>query len=308
MDQPNVIVICSPTASGKTDLSIELAKKIQGEIVSADSMQIYTGMDIGTAKVTQEEKQGICHYMIDIVQPNERFSVAQYKTEAQKAIETILKKGKRPIVVGGTGLYINSLIYNICYPSFELDSRYREQLEKKVENEGLEKLYEQASKIDPQAIEKISRQDKKRILRVLELYHQTGKTKTELEIESRKIKPPYYYQVYGIKWEREILYERINQRVDNMIQQGLIEEVQSILNKYQGFPTAMQGLGYKEVVSYLQGNFTKEEMIEQIKKQTRHYAKRQMTWFRAIEQMIWLPGQNGTKKNVQTILEGQNIG
>ena len=297
-----VIVICGPTASGKTALSIELAKKINGEIVSADSMQIYKDMDIGTAKPTVEEMQGIEHYLIDFVPPDDRYSVADYKIDAKKAIKKILEKGKTPIIVGGTGLYVDSLIYEIEYPNIEFDENYRKELEEQVEKQGLDKLYEQAKKIDPQAIEKISKNDKKRILRVLEIYHATGKTKTEQEVESRKKEVEYDYKVFALNWDREKLYERINKRVDIMIEQGLIEEVKQISKKYNKFPTAMQGLGYKEVVEYLEGNCTKEEMIEKIKKETRHYAKRQLTWFRKNSQTIWLNGQDDIQKNIDNIL------
>ena len=297
-----VIVICGPTASGKTALSIELAKKIKGEIVSADSMQIYKDMDIGTAKPTVEEMQGIEHYLIDFVPPDDRYSVADYKIDAKKAIKKILEKGKTPIIVGGTGLYVDSLIYEIEYPNIEFDENYRKELEEQVEKQGLDKLYEQAKIIDPQAIEKISKNDKKRILRVLEIYHATGKTKTEQEVESRKKEVEYDYKVFALNWDREKLYERINKRVDIMIEQGLIEEVKQISKKYNKFPTAMQGLGYKEVVEYLEGNCTKEEMIEKIKKETRHYAKRQLTWFRKNSQTIWLNGQDDIQKNIDNIL------
>ena len=301
-----VIVICGPTASGKTALSIELAKKINGEIVSADSMQIYKDMDIGTAKPTKEEMEGIQHYLLDFVSPEERYSVAQFKQDAKKAIKEIINKGKTPIIVGGTGLYVDSLIYEIEYNDIKLDEEYRKSLEKIVEEKGLEELYKKALEIDPRAMEKISKNDKKRIMRVLEIYHSTGKTKTEQEKESRKNPVEYDYRVYAINWDREILYQRINKRVDIMIEQGLIEEVKEILNKYDKFPTAMQGLGYKEVVDYLNGIYTKEEMIEKIKLETRRYAKRQLTWFRKNKQTIWLDGTNDIQNNVNIILEGIN--
>ena len=234
MKKQKVIVICGPTASGKTALSIELAKKINGEIVSCDSMQIYKEMDIGTAKPTKEEMQEIPHYMINTIFPNERYSVADYKKEAML---------------------------------------------------------------------KISSNDKKRILRVLEIYKATGKTKTEQERKSREKEPEFDYLVYGLNMPREKLYERINLRVDIMIKQGLIKEVEEIYKKYNEFPTAMQGLGYKEVVEYLEGHLTKEEMIEKIKQETRRYAKRQMTWFRKNKQTIWLDTENTKQNNLQIILE-----
>lgn len=287
-EKPKVIVICGPTASGKTALSIELAKKINGEIVSADSMQIYKDMDIGTAKPTIQEMQGINHYLLDFVSPDERYSVAQYKKDAKNAIKEIIERGKTPIIVGGTGLYVDSLIYEIEYNDINLDEDYRKQLENIVEKQGLKELYKKAIEIDPIAMQKISPNDKKRIMRILEIYKATGKTKTEQEIESRRNPIEYDYKVFAINWDREKLYQRINKRVDIMIEQGLIEEVENIVKKYNKFPTAMQGLGYKEVVQYIEGNCTKEEMIEKIKMETRRYAKRQLTWFRKNKQTTWL--------------------
>lgn len=302
MQKNKVIVICGPTASGKTALSIELAKKIDGEIISCDSMQIYADMNIGTAKPTIEEMQGIKHYLIGHILPNERYSVADYKRDAKKAIKEILEKNKVPIIVGGTGLYLDSLIYEIDYPEIEFDKLYRQKLEEEVEKKGLEELYQEAKKIDPIATEKISINDKKRILRILEIYHATGKTKTEQEIESRKKEVEYEYKVYALDWNRDKLYDRINRRVDLMIGQGLIEEVKSILNKYKEFPTAMQGLGYKEVVEYLNKIITKDEMIEKIKMETRRYAKRQLTWFRKNKQTRWLNAEE-PEKNIDIIIE-----
>ena len=211
MDKPKVIVICGPTASGKTSLSISLAKKINGEIVSCDSMQIYKEMDIGSAKPTVEEMQEIKHYLVDFVSPEKRYSVSEYKEDASKAIEEIINKGKTPIIVGGTGLYLNSLIYNIQYNEMEVDLNYRRELEKEAEEYGLEVLYNRAKEIDPEAMEKVSANDKKRITRVLEIYNATGRNKTELEKKSRK-EVPYNYLIFGINMERSILYDRINKR------------------------------------------------------------------------------------------------
>ena len=305
--KPKVIVIVGPTASGKTSLSIELAKKINGEIVSCDSMQIYKDMDIGSAKPTQEEMQGIKHYLIDVVSPNERFSVAEYKKQAERAIEEILTKGKVPIVIGGTGLYADSLIYGIEYQEIDYDENYRKSLEIQAQtDDGLKMLYNQAKRIDEEAIKKISENDKKRIIRVLEIYHQTGKTKTELEAESRKNEVKYDYKVFAINMDRQVLYDRINRRVDIMIENGLIQEVENLLKKYKQFPTAMQGLGYKEVVQYFNKELTKEEMIDKIKQETRRYAKRQLTWFRKNKETIWLDGQLGNENNINIILEEIN--
>ena len=224
MSKQKVMVICGPTASGKTKLGIEVANKINGEIISCDSMQIYKDMNIGTAKPTKLEMSQAKHYLVDFVSPTERYSVAEYKKDAEKVIEKILEEGKTPIIVGGTGLYLNSLIYGIDYPNIETDLKYREELENKVNEEGLENLYNEAKKIDPEAIEKISPNDKKRILRILEIYHQTGKNKTEIEAESRKNGVKYDYRIFVLNMDREKLYERINKRVDIIIEQSRIEE------------------------------------------------------------------------------------
>lgn len=303
MSKPKVIVIGGPTASGKTALSIALAKQINGEIISADSMQIYKDMDIGTAKVTKEEMDGIEHHLVDCVSPEIRYSVADFKRDATNAIEEILKKGKNPIVVGGTGLYIDSLIYGIDFNETEVNIEYRNYLEQISEEKGLEYLYNKAKDIDEEAINKISKNDKKRIFRVLELYKSTGKTKTQLEKESRKNGVKYDFHVFAINMERQLLYDRINKRVDLMIEAGLENEVKKLIEKYSNMPTAMQGLGYKEVVEHFNGNSSREEMIEKIKQESRRYAKRQLTWFRKNKSIIWLDAADGIQKNTETILE-----
>ena len=265
-------------------------------------MQIYKDMNIGSAKPTIEEMQGIKHYMIDIAEPTERFSVAEYKKRSEEAIEKILQKGKVPIIVGGTGLYANSLIYNIEYNEIMLDEEYRKNLMKIAETEvGLATLYEKARSIDPVAMEKISSNDKKRIIRVLEIKHSTGKNKTELELESRKNEVKYEYKVFAINMPREILYDRINKRVDIMIENGLIDEVENIIEKYKEFPTAMQAIGYKEIVMYLKGELTKQEAIEKIKQESRRYAKRQITWFKKIENIKWIDGLKDKDENIKFI-------
>ena len=302
-----VIVICGPTASGKTALSIELAKRINGEIVSADSMQIYEEMSIGTAKPDEEEMQGIKHYLVGNVPPTKRYSVSDYKNDAMEALQQIIQNKKMPIVVGGTGLYVNSLIYGIDYPEIETDLEYRQELEKIANEKGLAFLYEMAQKIDKDAMKNISTNDKKRIIRVLEIYKETGKTKTQLEIESRQNGIPYDYRTFAINMPREILYDRINKRVDIMIEKGLINEVENLLKKYKEFPTSMQGLGYKEVRDYFQGKTTKNEMIEKIKQESRRYAKRQLTWFRKNKQTIWLDSLEKIEDNINIILEEANI-
>lgn len=305
MGMQKVIVICGPTASGKTALSIELAKKVDGEIVSADSMQIYNEMSIGTAKPDEEEMQGIKHYLIGNISPTRRYSVSDYKIDAMNSIKEILQKGKQAIVVGGTGLYVNSLIYGIDYPEIETNLEYRKELEKIADEEGLQYLYKKAEEIDREAMKNISVNDKKRIIRVLEIYKETGKTKTQLEKESRKNGVPYEYHIFAIDMPREILYDRINKRVDIMIEKGLIKEVENLYRKYgDELCTSLQGIGYKEVIDYLNGKYTKEEMIDKIKMETRRYAKRQLTWFRKIPNIIWLDGLNDVQNNIDIILEG----
>lgn len=280
---------------------------MNGEIISCDSMQIYKDMDIGTAKVTEEEKDGIQHYLVDFVLPSQRYTVSDFKRDAENAIEEILAKGKTPIIVGGTGLYVNSLIYGIEYQEMDFDEEYRNSLMEKAETEdGLSALYEEAKKIDEKAMETISSNDKKRIIRVLEIYKATGKNKTEQEILSRAKGVNYDYKVYAIDMNREKLYDRINRRVDLMFEQGLIEEVKNLIEKYTEFPTAMQGIGYKEVVEYLKGDLTYDEMVEKLKQETRHYAKRQLTWFRKNKEIIWLDAENKMEDNIDIIMKGWN--
>lgn len=244
--------------------------------------------------------------MIDFVPIDKRYSVADYKKQAINAIEEILAKNKTPIVVGGTGLYIDSLIYGIEYQEIEFDENYRKELESIAQSEGLEELYNKAKEIDPEAIKNISKNDKKRIIRILEIYKATGKTKTEQEIESRKKEVPYDYRVFAINMERELLYDRINRRVDIMMESGLEKEVYNIWKKYSQYPTSMQALGYKELVEYFEGKVSKEEAIEKIKQETRRYAKRQLTWFRKNKDTIWLDGTKSTQNNIDIILEGMN--
>ena len=286
--KPKVIIIAGPTASGKTGLSIKLAKKINGEIVSSDSMQIYREMNIGTAKPTVEEMDGIKHYMFDVVYPNEEFNVVKYKKMAEQAIDEILEKGKTPIVVGGTGLYIEALVNNIEFSETVIDEKYRNELQKIADEEGNEKIYNMLKEIDEEACEKIHLNDTKRIIRALEVYKQTGKTITYHNKISKLNDTKYDYYIYGLTMNREKLYDRINQRVDIMLEQGLVYEVKNICSKYEKFPTAMQGLGYKEVVKYINGEYSYDEMIDVLKMETRRYAKRQLTWFRRYKNLKWL--------------------
>lgn len=289
-----VVVIVGPTASGKTSHSIELAKKIDAEIISADSMQIYKYMDIGTAKPTVYEMQGIKHYMLDVVMPDETFNVAKYKEMAEAAIEEILSKGKVPIIVGGTGLYINTLVDGIEFTDIPSDEKYTNELIEKAYREGAMSIYKELQKVDSEAAKKIAPQNVRRVARALEIYKTTGKTKTQLDLESRK-EVKYDYRLFGMEWDRESLYQRINLRVDKMLETGLIEEVKNISEKFSISNTAVQGLGYKEVIEYLNGNLTYEEMVQKLKLETRHYAKRQLTWFRRDKRIKWIkPNEDAT--------------
>lgn len=295
MDKKKVIVICGPTASGKTSLGIQIANLVNGEIISADSMQIYKDMDIGSAKPTTEERSQATHHLVDFVDPDRRYSVADFKKDAESKIKEILEKNKVPIIVGGTGLYVNSLIYNIHYNEVETDLEYRKMLE----NIDVKDLYKMAESIDSEGLKKIALTDRKRISRILEIYHSTGKTKTELEKESRH-EPEYDYKIFVLNMDRQKLYDRINLRVDLMIKDGLVDEVKRMLEKYSEFPTAMQGLGYKEIVDYLNGNCSLDEAIEKIKLETRRYAKRQLTWFRSYDDATWI--ESGNPENTDIIL------
>lgn len=284
-----VIVIVGPTASGKTALSIELAGEINGSIVSADSMQIYRYMDIGTAKPNEIERSGIRHYMIDEVDPDENFSVAKYRELALGYLSRIVKEGRHPIIAGGTGLYINSLIYNISFSETICDEELRETLKAEAKEKGNRYLYERLKAIDPEAAAKIHENDIKRIIRAIEVFKHTNRPISEHARLSRLEPPPYNYIIYGLEWDRSRLYERIDQRVDKMLHEGLIEEVQRLVDMgYDKGTTAMQGIGYKEILSYLRGESSLEDTVGLLKLNTRHYAKRQLTWFRRIDGIKWI--------------------
>ena len=288
MPKPKIICVVGPTASGKTGYAISLAKKMNGEVVSCDSMQIYQQMTIGTAKPTKEEMQGIPHHMMDIVSPKTNYSVAEFVTDAKRSIDDILARGKVPILCGGTGLYIDSLLNGICFDDDVCDEVYRDELKVLAEQEGNEAVHALLREADPKAAEEIHPNNVKRVIRTLEIIKTTGKTKEEYDRDSRG-EPCYDTTIYGMEWEREELYRRIDLRVDTMIEQGLVEEVKSLLN--YGIPkdsTAMQAIGYKELIAYLEGDCTLEKAIEIIKRETRRYAKRQLTWFRRNKDIIWV--------------------
>lgn len=298
--KPKVIVIVGPTASGKTAVSIELAKRINGEIISADSMQVYKYMNIGTAKPTAEEMDGVKHYLLDVVSPDEVFNVAKYKILAEEAIVEILNKGKLPIIVGGTGLYINTLVNGIEFLEIDGDIEYRNALIKKGYEEGTEVLHKELEKVDPIAAKSIDANNIRRVARALEIFKVTGKTKTELDKESQK-EVKYDYRMFGLDWDRQALYDRIDLRVDLMLKNGLIDEVRKIKEDFNISSTAIQGLGYKEVIEYLDGNISYEEMVEKLKLETRHYAKRQLTWFRRDKRIRWIKKEEAVDEIIKSL-------
>ncbi len=284
-----VIAILGPTGVGKTKTSVNLAKKINGKIVSCDSMQIYKKMDIGTAKVTKDEMQDVEHYMIDILEPYEEYSVADYCTDAKKIIDKIFSDGFIPIIVGGTGLYADSVINGIDFSKDNNDVEYRSYLINLAHQKGNEYIHTMLEKIDKKSAEAIHFNNVKRVIRALEVYHATGKTKTELDKEAKQTNNGYNSIKIGLSNSRERLYEKIDLRVDKMIEEGLIEEVESILNSEKGFgKTSSCAIGYKEIISYLNGEATLDEAIFLLKRNSRRYAKRQFTWFTRDEGINWI--------------------
>jgi tRNA dimethylallyltransferase len=300
----NVIVIVGPTASGKTKISIELALHIGGEIISADSMQIYKYMDIGTAKPTEQERMGIRHYLIDEITPDQEFSAAHFRTLALRYIEEIIRNNKIPIVVGGTGLYINSLIYNIKFNEIKTDKEIRKYLENIAREKGNDYLHNMLKDIDPETAGKVHVNDTRRIIRAIEVFKTSGKLMSYHRKISRLEGPDYNFIVFGIKMERKKLYNRINKRVDEMIERGLVDEVKGLLEMgYDKYSVAMQALGYKEILWYLKGKATLEETINLLKRDTRRYAKRQMTWFRKIKNIIWLDADKGYPETIEKMIQ-----
>lgn len=287
--KPKVLVLAGPTASGKTALGVALAKKLDGEIISADSMQIYKYMNIGTAKVTLAEMQGVPHHLVDCVSPDEEFSVAKYKAAALEAIEVILSKGKLPIIIGGTGLYINSLTLPWDFQKKDSDEIIRWRLTAEAEVMGKETLYERLQSVDPATAAIVHPNNLNRIIRALEIYELTGKPKSYFDEETKKQEVPYDYFILGLDWDRETLYDRINRRVDWMIEEGLIEETKMLIERgYDWNLTALKAIGYKELRPYLEGESNLAEAITVLKRDSRHYAKRQMTWFRKEKRIHWL--------------------
>ncbi len=297
-----LIVIAGPTASGKTALSVNIAKTIGGEIVSADSMQIYKYMNIGTAKPTEDEKQGIPHHMMDFLEPSVSFSVADYCQMAGKIISDIDSRGKIPVMVGGTGLYIDSLINGVDFGEEQGDPKIRKEMMQLAEKEGNEAVHKILEEIDPETAAKYHPNNLRRIIRAIEVYKTQGKTVSQKEKEEKI--SPYDVAYFCIDWDREVLYDRINRRVDIMVEDGLIEEVKSLLNRdVDPKATAMQSIGYKEFYGYLNGESTLEEALDTVKQSSRHYAKRQLTWFRRNKDIHWLNPETAEADALKIIKE-----
>lgn len=284
-----LVILTGPTAVGKTKLSVELAKAIGGEIISADSMQVYRGMDIGSAKVTPEEMQGVPHYLIDEFDPAEEFHVVKFQEYAKRYIREIHAKGKIPILVGGTGFYIQAVLYDIDFTENGSDNGYRDQLQEIADTQGAEVLHAMLRQVDPESADAIHANNVKRVIRALEFYQETGQKISEHNEEERAKESPYNFAYFVLNDERENIYKNIDLRVDLMMEQGLIDEVQTL--KAQGCTrdmVSMQGLGYKEILDYLDGVMPLEEAVRILKRDTRHFAKRQLTWFRREREVIWI--------------------
>lgn len=286
--KPPLITISGPTACGKTAVSVELAKIINGEIISADSMQVYKYMDIGTAKITEEEKHGIKHYLIDELYPDEEFSVAVFQKMAKGALAEIYEKGKIPILVGGTGFYVNALIYDNDFTPGEKDEKMRVELEKAAERNGNEYVHNILQKLDPEYAETVHPNNLKRVIRAIEYCRDTGEKFSEYNKREKLREPAYNVKNFILNMDRERLYERIEKRIDIMIDKGLIDEVKKLMKIYPDNLVSMKGLGYKEIIGYLKGEYSLDEAIYILKRDTRHFARRQITWFRHQSDGVWI--------------------
>ena len=284
-----LIVLTGPTAVGKTSLSISLAKAVNGEIISADSMQVYKKMDIGSAKIRPEEMQGVKHYLVDVLEPEEEFHIVKFQQMAKEAMEKIYAKGKIPILVGGTGFYIQAVTRDIDFTEAQQENTYRTELEALAEEKGAEFLHDMLRKVDPASADAIHANNVKRVIRALEFYHQNGTPISAHNEEQKKQTSPYDLAYFVLNAPRDILYERIDKRVDQMMDEGLIKEVEDLKNEgcHRGM-VSMQGLGYKEILDYLDGVYPLEEAVRILKRDTRHFAKRQLTWFRRESDVIWV--------------------
>ena len=280
-----MIIICGPTASGKTGVAVEVAHLLKTEIISADSMNIYKGLNVGTAKPTEQEKQNVKHHLIDVAEPFDTFSVGDYREKAKPVVDNLIKSGKIPVVCGGTGFYINSLLYDLSYGNVKGDLTVRQKYFDMAEKFGAESVYAVLKEKDVKSAEKLHPNDLKRVIRALEIC-ENGTKKSEI---SDELKPLYDYSAFAIDYDREILYDRIEKRVDKMLNSGLVEEVKGLMDKGVSLKNqCMQGIGYKEIYSFLSGEITLEKATEMIKLNTKHYAKRQITFFKRLPNLVWL--------------------
>lgn len=293
-----LIILTGPTAVGKTELSIRLARMVQGSVISADSMQVYRHMDIGSAKITREEMQEIPHYLIDEFEPSEEFHVVRFQEYARKYMEEIYAQGRIPIVVGGTGFYIQALLYNIDFTKEQENKEYRAYLEKIASEQGGHILHEMLKEADPEAARQIHEHNCKRIIRALEFHHFSGQKISAHNEKERQKESPYNFAYFVLNDDRAKLYERINERVEQMIEDGLVQEVQKLQKLgCSRAMVSMQGLGYKEILACLEGELTLEEAVYRIKRDTRHFAKRQLTWLRRERDVIWVDKQEFAYNN-----------
>ncbi|MEW9180479.1 tRNA (adenosine(37)-N6)-dimethylallyltransferase MiaA [Bacillus mycoides] len=305
VQREKVAVIIGPTAVGKTKLSIDLAKALNGEIISGDSMQIYRTMDIGTAKVTTDEMDGIPHYMIDIKDPEDSFSVAEFQESVRKCIREITERGKLPIIVGGTGLYIQSVLFDYQFTDEAGDATYREQMEKLALEHGVEYVHKKLQEVDPESAERIHANNVRRVIRALEIFHTTGE-KMSKQLEKQENELLYDVSLIGLTMDREMLYDRINLRVNLMIEQGLLEEVKGLHERGVRDCQSIQAIGYKEIYDYFENRVSLEEAVSQLKTNSRRYAKRQLTWFRNKMDVTWFDVTDGEKTSeILRYIEGK---
>ncbi len=301
IEKPDLLIITGPTASGKTGLSIKLARLLEAEIISADSMQIYKHMNIGTDKVSNDIQEEIPHHLIDICNPSEEFSVAKYKRLADQKIDEITKRGKLPIIVGGTAMYIKAVVEGFMLPYLP-DSDFRKEYKEELKSTDKIKLYNYLKMIDPEYAKRIHQNDTRRVTRAIEIYHMTGRTRTYFEFRQNRKESRYNFLQFAIKRNRRTLYKKINSRVDEMVSNGLIEEVQVLFNDFNPGRTASQALGYKEIKEYLNGQIDKETSISNIKQGSRHLAKRQLTFLRRNPKNIWLDPDKWNEKDLLTYI------
>ena len=304
MDKQKLVVITGPTAVGKTKLSIELAKQIGGEIISADSMQVYKYMNIGTDKISPDKMGGVPHHLIDFLDPHDDFNVFIFQKLVKEAIADIAKRGKVPIIVGGTGFYIQAVLYDIDFTETDEDESYRHELEERARTEGVHVLHEELKAVDPESAEAIHENNSKRVIRALEYYKKTGKKISQHNTEQHGRTSPYDFKYFVLTDDRSVLYSRIEKRVDQMIEEGLEQEVKELLS--MDIPrdaTSMQGLGYREMIGYLEGEYDLERAVYLIKRNTRHFAKRQLTWFKRERDVIWVDKQEFDRDDEKILKE-----